>query len=211
MAEVLHVEKRDSHGTRNARRIRKAGRIPAILYGHGEANRSLAVPADEMRAVVRHGGRVVELQGAVAEKAFIRELQWDTFGQEMLHVDFTRISEHERVEVKVRVELRGQAAGVKEGGVVEHHVHEVEIECEALSIPEHLEVNINELKVGESVAASGLQLPPGATLISDAEAVVVQCVEARDEAADEEAAAPGAAEPEVIGRKAEEEEAAGGE
>ena len=110
-------------------------------------------------------------------------------------------------EVKVAVEVRGQAAGVKEGGIVEHFVHEIEIECEALSIPDRIEVNINDLTIGDSVTAGDLQLPSGVKLISDAEAVVVQCIEARTEEEGQDAAVtPGAAEPEVIGRKAEEEE-----
>ncbi|MEX0678742.1 MAG: 50S ribosomal protein L25 [Pirellulales bacterium] len=205
MAETLNVKMRDTRGTRHARRTRRQGGIPAILYGHGEANHSLTVVADEMAAVVRRGGRVVELRGAVNEKAFIRALHWDTYGLEVLHVDFTRISEHERVEVKIAVELRGQAVGVKDGGIVTHFVHEIEIECEALSIPDRIEVNINELKIGASVTAGDLHLPPGVKLISDPEAVVVQCVEAREEE-EEAVAAPGAAEPEVIGRKAEEAE-----
>ena len=207
MADTLNVKMRDTRGTSNARRMRRQGSIPAVLYGHGEASHSLTVGADEMAVVVRHGGRVVELGGALSEKAFIRDVQWDTHGLEVLHVDFTRISEHERVEVKVAVEVRGQAAGVKEGGIVEHFVHEIEIECEALSIPDRIEVNINDLTIGDSVTAGDLQLPSGVKLISDAEAVVVQCIEARTEEEEQDAAvAPGAAEPEVIGRKAEEEE-----
>src|SRR5690349_18533126 len=101
MAEALNVKKRETRGKRNAKRMRYAGTIPAVLYGHGEETKSLTVVADEMALVVRHGGRVVELKGAVNEKAFIRAMQWDTFGTEVLHVDFTRVSEHERVEVKV--------------------------------------------------------------------------------------------------------------
>jgi large subunit ribosomal protein L25 len=207
MAEALNVKERKSRGKREARRMRQSGAIPAILYGHGEANRSLVVVADEMSLVVRRGGRVVDLKGAVNEKALIRALQWDTFGTHVLHVDFARVSEHERIEVKVTVELRGQAIGVKDGGVVEHFVHEVEIECEALSIPDKIDLNINDLKIGDSIAASDLHLPPGVKLISDPDIVVVHCVEARVE---EEvgALAGGAAEPEVIGgRKDEDEEA----
>jgi large subunit ribosomal protein L25 len=205
MAETLNVKMRETRGTRDARRLRRDGQIPAVLYGHGEATHSLVVVADEMTSVVRHGGRVVELKGAVNEKAFIRALQWDVYGLAVLHADFTRVSEHERIEVKVSIELRGQAAGVKDGGVVEHFTHEVEIECEALSIPDKFEVNISELKIGDSITAADLKLPDGVKLISDPEAVVVQCVEARAEE-EEAGAAPGAAEPEVIGRKAEEEE-----
>jgi large subunit ribosomal protein L25 len=206
MSENLNVKARKSSGKREARRLRRTGGIPAILYGHGEANCSLIVASDEMKLVVRRGSRVVELKGAVNEKAFIRDLQWDVYGTEVLHIDFARVSEHERIEVKVAVELRGQAVGVKDGGVVEHFIHEVEIECEALSIPDKLELNINDLKIGDHLTAADLRLPPGAKLISDPEAVLVHCVQARSE--DEmEAPAGGAVEPEVIGRKAEDEEA----
>jgi large subunit ribosomal protein L25 len=203
MAESLKVDNRDSRGKRESRRLRRAGNIPAVLYGHGEANRSLAVGGDALTGVVRHGARVVELTGAVNEKALIRALQWDIYGTEVLHVDFYRVSEHERIEVKVRIELKGHAAGVKDGGIVEQLVHDVEIECEALSIPDKLELNVNELQKGGQLLASDLQLPPGVTLISDADMVLVHCVEARAE--EEEAAAAGVAEPEIIGRKAEEE------
>ena len=92
MAETLNVKVRETRGKRNARRERRTGTIPAILYGHGEANHSLLIAADEMASVVRHGGRIVELKGAVNEKALIRALQWDTFGIEVLHVDLTRVS-----------------------------------------------------------------------------------------------------------------------
>ncbi len=204
MAEALNVKKRETRGKRNAKRMRFAGTIPAILYGHGEENQSLVVVADEMASVVRHGGRVVELKGDVNEKAFIRAMQWDVYGTHVMHVDFTRVSEHERVEVKVSVELRGQSPGVKDGGAIEHLVHEIEIDCEALSIPEKIEVNISELKIGDSITAGELKLPAGMTLISDPDDVIVHCVVHRDE--EEEAGEGGTAEPEVIGRKAGEEE-----
>ena len=204
MAEALNVKTRETRGKRNAKRMRFAGTIPAILYGHGEESKSLVVVADEMASVVRHGGRVVELKGDVNEKAFIRAMQWDVYGTHVMHVDFTRVSEHERVEVKVSVELRGQAAGVKDGGAIEHVGHEIEIDCEALSIPEKIEVNISELKIGDSITAGELKLPAGMTLISDPDDVIVHCVVHRDE--EEEAGEGGTAEPEVIGRKAGEEE-----
>jgi large subunit ribosomal protein L25 len=208
MAETLNVKERESGGKRNSRRLRRAGSVPAVLYGHGKPNKKLTVLADEMAAVVRHGGRVVDLAGAVKEKAFIRELQWDTYSTHVLHVDFTRVSEHERVTVKVSVDLRGQAAGIKAGGTVEHLVREVEINCEALEIPEKLTVNINDLQVGSQITAAEVPLPSGATLISDPDVVLVQCVETRDD--DEEAPSAGAVEPELIGRKPGEDEAAEG-
>jgi len=205
MAETLNVKTRESRGKRDSKRMRNAGTIPAILYGHGEANRSLSLSAEEMASVVRHGGRIVDLKGDVNEKALIRELQFDTYGQHVLHVDLARVSEHERIEVKVSVELRGQSVGVKDGGVLEHFIHEVEIECEALSIPDKLELNVSALKVGDSLTAADIVLPSGVTLVSDPEGLVVHVIEARGD--DEDAGAgAGVAEPEVIGRKATDEE-----
>jgi large subunit ribosomal protein L25 len=204
MAEVLKVEKREPKGKREARRLRQTGVIPVNLYGHGEANLALAVPADQVRAMLRHGARVVDLDGAVKEKAFIRDLQWDVYGTEVLHVDLTRVSANERLEVNVTVEMRGQAAGALDGGVVEQVLHEVEIECLAIEIPEKLYLRIHELKLGGSLTASDVELPAGVKLVSDPDAVVAHCVKPIEE---EEVGAGGeAAEPEVIGRKAGEEE-----
>ena len=85
---------------------------------------------------MRHGSRLVDLTGAVSESAFIRELQWDTYGTHVVHVDFTRISADELVKVHLTIELRGEAPGVKEGGVVDQLIHHVEVECPAGNIPE---------------------------------------------------------------------------
>lgn len=204
MALQLAVQSRDTQGKLHNRRLRRSGKIPGILYGHGEKNVSLAVAADALTAAIRHGSRLVSLTGAVGESAFIRELQWDTWGTNILHVDFTRISEHEIVEVRVPVELRGEAPGVREGGVVVQHVHEVEIACPASIIPEKLAVNVNHLTLNQSILLSSLELPQGAKIMaSDLEAVVVECVvpmELPEEGAGE--AVPG--EPEVIGAKEEE-------
>ena len=98
MADELAAEIREQTGKHENRRLRKAGRIPVVLYGHGKENLSLSVAADELEAVVRRGSRLIDLRGAVSETAFLRELQWDTWGTHVLHVDFTRISAHEKVE-----------------------------------------------------------------------------------------------------------------
>jgi large subunit ribosomal protein L25 len=206
MALQLAVESRFTQGKHNNRRLRLAGKIPGVLYGHGLECVSLAVEADALTSAIRHGSRLVSLTGAVNESAFIRELQWDTWGSHIVHVDFTRISEHEIVEVRVPVELRGEAPGVRAGGVVVQHIHEVEIACPAAVIPDKLAVNINHLKLDESILLSALTLPEGAKVLADdLEAVIVECIvpkELPEEGAAE--AAPG--EPEVIGAKEKEEE-----
>ena len=118
MAETLKVELRTNLGKHNTRRLRRAGSVPAILYGHQQDPVCLSLASEEVDAAIRHGGRLVNLAGAMSEQAFIRDLQWDTFGLHVLHVDFSRISEHEVVEVVVAIELRGEAPGVREGGVI---------------------------------------------------------------------------------------------
>lgn len=205
MPETMNVEMRDTRGTRSARRLRESGRIPAVLYGHGEQTVSLSLPAEQLEAALRHGSRLVHLAGALTEQAFIRELQWDTWGKSVLHVDLTRISAHERVEVRVAVELRGEAPGVREGGVVEQPVHELDIDCEATAIPEKIAVNINHLELNQSITVADLKLPETVRVLADPTTVVVHC-SVPTEAGEEEAGTAEAVEPELIGRKKAEEE-----
>jgi large subunit ribosomal protein L25 len=204
MAEVLNVEVRKEAGKRHAKRLRRDGGIPAVLYGHGEQTVSLAVPREQFAAALRHGSRLVELKGGANESALIRELQWDIYGTAVMHIDFTRVSADERIEVKVPVELRGQAPGVRAGGVIQHLVHEIEIECLATAIPDKIQLNINHLELKDSITVGQLELPSGVKLLSEPEAIAVQCVEPAVEE-EVEAAPTEGAEPEVIGRKAEEE------
>jgi large subunit ribosomal protein L25 len=206
MAEQLQVAGRDQQGKHKTRRLRRAGFIPAVLYGHGQETVCLTVPADKFEAALRHGGRLVTLTGAVNESAFVRDLQWDTYGTRVLHVDFTRISADELVKVQLTIELRGEAPGVKDGGSVEQLLHQVEIECPAGAIPDRLHINVNHLKLNDTITLGSLELPEKARVFGDPETVVVQCVvpvERPELEAGE--AVPG--EPEVIGAKPAEEEA----
>jgi large subunit ribosomal protein L25 len=209
MAESLSVERREQRGKLNNRRLRRDGKIPAVLYGHGLQNVDLMVSDEALTSALRHGTRLVNLTGAVEESAFIRELQWNTWGTHVLHVDFTRISLDEEVEVTVTVELRGEAPGVRDGGIIEQFIHDVEIACPAGAIPEKLRVNINHLKLDDKITLAQLELPQGARLMADdLEVIVVQCVVPAELPEDAPAEAV-AGEPEVIGAK--KEDAAEGE
>ena len=203
MAEVLKVDAREATGSQNNKRLRLAGMVPAILYGHGETNVNLTVRQDDMATVLRHHSRVVELQGAANEKALIRDLQWDVYGNDVLHVDFTRVSEHERVTLMVPLELKGDAPGVKLGGALEVIVHEVEVECEAEAIPEKIEVNVKDLALEGEITAADLALPAGVSMVTDGDVLLVHCVKPK---AMDLGAEGAVAEPEVIGRKPGEEE-----
>lgn len=203
MKETLSVRVREQLGTRNTRRLRATGQIPVVLYGHGQATVSLSVSADQVSSVLRHGGRLVDLAGDVTDTALIREVQWDPFGVDVLHLDLFRVSAEESVEVTLPVELKGTAAGSREGGLVEHIRHEVEIRCPVLALPDKLVLNISNLHLGKHLTFADIPLPEGATLLSDPEEMVVHCVTPKT---DEEAAGGGeSAEPEIIGRKKAEE------
>lgn len=208
MAEVIQVSERTGRGGSAARRLRKSGAVPAVLYGHGEAVVSLAAPATQIAAAVRHGARVVELAGAVTTKAMIKELQWDTFHTAVQHIDFFRVSAGEQVEVELAVHARGEAAGLRSGGTVEILRHELKVKCPADQLPEAIEVDVSGLDVGDSIRVEELQLPAGVEALDDPHDVVVHCVGIRDEAEDE-AGEAGAGEPEVIGRAAEDEDESG--
>ena len=200
MADVLNTSLRENLGKRESRRLRAKGEIPAELYGHGQPNTHLSLSATQVRAAVQHGAHLIELQGAVSESALIKEVQWDAFGYEVVHLDLTRVSAEETVEVTLHVELKGTAPGVKAGGVIQHVLHDVKILCPAGLIPDKLEAKVGNLQVGDHLTAGQLELPKGATLITDADQAVVHCVvpQAQDELA---AGAGETIEPELI-RKA---------
>jgi len=177
MAEVLQVTRRETLGKRNARRLRRDGKVPAILYGHGEENLNLSLAAESIETAIRHGARLVQLAGEVDDQALIKDLQWDTWGTHVLHIDFTRVSAGERVHVELPVEIRGEAPGANEGGLVSQTLHSVHIDCPAVLVPEKLQIRISSLALGESLSAGDIELPEGATLITDQGEMVVHCVE----------------------------------
>jgi large subunit ribosomal protein L25 len=210
MIEILPVQRRETLGGSSSRRLRRSGLVPAILYGHGEANIPLQVDRTKLMNLIRHGHKLVRLDGDVREGAFIKDVQWDVYGKEVLHLDLLRVSETEQVRTTVAVELRGTAPGLSEGGIVEFVLHELDIQCPAAAVPEKLVVNIGGLHLGGAIHARDVSLPEGAKLLVDPDLVVVHCIAPHVKA--EEAAVvaePGAAEPELIRKEkpaAEEEE-----
>ncbi len=207
MAELLHVEQRKSKGKRNNVRLRRSGKLPAVLYGHGEDPVSLTLAADKFEASLRHGAKVVDLDGAASGKALLQDVQWDTFFQHVLHVDLLRVRAGEKVTVEVPIELKGEAPGVNEGGVIEQVVHSIEIEVALDLIPDKLHISIKDLQIDGHLTVKNIyDLPAGAELQCDEDLLVVHCIKPvveEEEPAVEEA---GAAEPEVIAKGKVEEE-----
>lgn len=202
-SETLEVKNREELGTLASNRLRQTGYIPANLYGHGEPNVNLAVRADAVQSIIQHGAKLLSLTGHLNETALLREVQWDAFGIDVMHIDLTRVTRSELVEVSLAIELHGQAPGLNEGGQLSVENHELTIRCPASSIPEHLVVSVANLHMGQAIHASDVKLPDGATMITPATEVVVQVVKPAGMA--EEADSAESAEPEVIG-KAEDED-----
>ncbi len=180
--EVLHVELRDQTGSLATARLRRAGKVPAVLYGHGLANQHLAIASTEIRSLLRHHGKTVTLDGAVSDTALVSEVQFDALGIEVLHLDLVRVNLQEEVTVTVPIHLTGDSVGVRGGGVLLENVHEVEIRCSAGAIPEFLALNVSDLEIGGNKTAGDLQLPAGVALLVAKETVVAHIERPRGEA-----------------------------
>jgi large subunit ribosomal protein L25 len=200
---------RSELGTRANRRLREAGLLPGVIYGHKEAVIPVKFPRKEIVEHLNRGARLfdVTLDGK-SEKVLIKEVQFDHLGIEVLHVDFARVSLDEKVKVTVPVELKGTPKGEADGGVLQQIIAGLEVECLVTEIPDAIRHNVAEMALDDVLHIKDLQLPAGVKALQDGELIVATVKEVLEVVApvvEEE----GAAEPEVIGRKpAEGEEAA---
>jgi large subunit ribosomal protein L25 len=187
-SEVLNVQLRDLTGTTASIRLRASGMIPAVLYGHGEANRHLAIPKTEVKSLLRHHSKTVTLQGAISDTALVSDVQFDHLGIEVLHLDLVRVNLLEKVEVEVSISLHGDSIGARSGGVLLENMHSVMVRCPAGSIPDSLLLDVSDLDIGGHKTAGNLVLPEGVELVTAAEAVVAHIEKLRGAAGDEPAA-----------------------
>ncbi|MGE4286632.1 MAG: 50S ribosomal protein L25 [Phycisphaerae bacterium] len=191
-------------GTKAAVKVREQGLIPAVIYGHKQDSVSIAVDLKLLVQALQDGHRLfdVEFEGK-SETLLLKDLQYDHFHMGILHVDFMRVNRDEKAHVTVPVVLKGTAPGVNAGGIVDMHLDHVLIDCPVMSIPEAFEVLITKLGLDEAILASDIKLPAGAELLTDPDAVIVNChevVETIEEEGEEEA------EPEIITEKHKSEE-----
>ena len=205
-AQILQAEPRKSAGSRVSRHLRQAGKIPAVLYGRGGDNLLLSVEARELAAALQQGVRVLDLSVAGAsEKVMIKDVQYDPMGDEPLHVDFTRIVVGEKIRLKVPIVLVGTAPGVTSGGILDHPVSDVEIECYPTDIPEFIRVPVKTLEIGGMITVGDLTLPEGVTVLTDPSQIVATVHPPKTSEVEVVEEAAGPTEPEVIGAKEREE------
>jgi large subunit ribosomal protein L25 len=173
-SEVLKAQKRTQVGTRPARRLRMDGRIPASIPAHGDGGHvDLHVSEHDFLATRRHHTHLYEIdvEGTV-ETAVVRELQWDTFGEHILHIEFKRVRLGEETESEVELEF----AGTPKGGLINHLVTHVTIRSVPTKIPDSIEVKVGHLVPGDTVSAGQLELPEGVSLVTEADTMVAVVV-----------------------------------
>jgi large subunit ribosomal protein L25 len=175
----ISAELRTEFGKGGARRTRRAGKVPAVLYGHGEAPKHIALPTREFAAAIRHGGvnQVFNISLADGSEALAltKAIQRDPVKDTIEHVDLVIVRRGERVTVDVPVQLVGEAA--KDTLVVVEH-DRVAVTADALQLPDHLEASIEGLEVGAHVTAGSVVLPSGVALAVDPEQILAVITQA---------------------------------
>jgi large subunit ribosomal protein L25 len=213
MANVkLTAEPRDGSGKNDNNKLRASGKIPAVVYGHGEATRSVAIDAHETELLfskIHVENTVISLsiggeKGAV--KTLVREVQKHPSRGHVLHVDFYQIHAGEMVHIQIPLSFVGTSVGVKNGGMLQHTMDELDIRVSADNIPERLEVDVTDLEVGDSVHVRDLKVPAGVEVLDAPDRSVCSVIPPQAGIADAAVAeAPATGEPEVIRRKKEDE------
>lgn len=201
MAEalVLKAQIRDGIGSKKSASLRKQGLIPAVVYGHKEQPVSIALNEHDFLANLHLGSRLFDIEIAgKQDKLLIKDVQYDYLGKDVIHADFMRVDLTEMVTVSVPVELKGTAKGAADGGIVDQHLAQLEVECVVTNIPEAIVVSIKELGVGDSIHAGDIKLPQGVKLVTDAAAIVLACHVVAEAKTTEEAELEAPTGPEVI-------------
>lgn len=219
MEATLHVEKRETRGKNEARRLRAAGRIPAVVYGT-EKNKATAIAVDpKMLLRILHSdsgvNTLIGLEGAdlAGGKVLVKDFQLDPIDHKLLHADFYAIAMDKLLTVTVPVVIKGEPKGVKQqGGIVDFVSREIEVECLPADIPQHIDIDVTELMLHQGVRVRDLPKDGKWKAVSEPDLMIVHVVPPKaEEVATPEAAAgatpAAAAEPEVIkkGKKDEDE------
>ena len=177
-AEKITAESRTEFGKGAARRIRRADKVPAVVYGHGNDPIHITLPGHETMMALKHGGANALLELSIDGKtqlALTKQVQIDPIRRHLEHIDFVVVVKGEKVTVEVPVHLNGEAA--RETLVVTDTTT-IQLEAEATHIPEYVEVSIEGLPAGTQILASDLELPSGSTLLLDPETLIVNITEA---------------------------------
>ncbi len=178
--QKLQAELREGTGKGVARKLRQSGRVPAVLYGHGNDAVSLSVDSKELYHLLHTGAGSNVLVDIVVDGtdhlAMPREIQRDAIRGSFWHVDFLEVSRDRTISVDVPIHVVGESVGVKQGGVLEHHLWDLHVECLPGDVPEGIEVDISALEVGDSLKVSDLAVPAGVSVLTGPDESVLAVV-----------------------------------
>lgn len=199
MSEVrIAAEPRTEFGKGAARRTRRAGKVPAVLYGHGTPPQHISLPGHDLMLALKTPNALLRVQGLADGDALAlpKEVQRDPLKGFLEHVDLLIVKRGEKVEVDIPLQLIGTIAP---GGMLDQQLVQITVECDATRIPQSVEVEVEGMEIGDSVHAGDLKLPGGVTLVADPEALVLHVLDVQKSVEPEEPAAE-----EVEGEEAEE-------
>jgi len=209
---TLTAVKRERTGSRYSRRLRDAGSLPAVVYGHKEEPVSISVDMHQTMLCLQNGDKLFELElDGAKQHVLLKDLGYDYLGSNIIHADFARVSLDERVDTKAHLAFVGEAVGLKESGaIMMHPINDIELNVLITNLPDHIDVDVSGMEVGDVLHASDVKLPlDSMKLLTDPDAIIAQIVlkaVVEDDAEAEEVSAD-AASPEVIGEKPAEEKA----
>ncbi len=205
------AEPRTQLGSRANKRLRDSGKLPGVIYGHKQDVLPITLPKKEVVGHLDHGKHLFSLNlSGKSENVLVKDVQYNHLGDEVIHIDFARVDLNERVAVTVPLELKGEPKGEADGGVLQQIISELEIECLVTEIPEVIRYNVSEMALDSVLHIKDIPLPPGAKALQDEDQIVATVKEIAEEESTE-AAEGDSAEPEIIGKKKEDEAAAAAE
>jgi large subunit ribosomal protein L25 len=174
---TLKTEMRNGTGKSQARRARREGKVPAIVYGEGKSPETIALPHHEFRMAVDGGARVIDLDIAArgVERVLLSEVQYDALGMNVVHADFLRMDPEHELELHVPIDFEGTPKGLAEGGVLTILRDTLKVRCLPRDIPERFLLEVSGLGLNESVSAGKIELPAGVKLAQDPYDTIVTC------------------------------------
>ncbi|MBW7454547.1 50S ribosomal protein L25/general stress protein Ctc [Paenibacillus sepulcri] len=192
MAITFKAEERASGSQGQLRKLRHTGKIPGVVYGKKLENPiSISVDEKELLAILRYHPNAlleVDVPGAGKQPVMMAEVQRDALSRSVMHIDFHQVNMNEEIKAQVRIDLAGEAQGVKEGGILQVLLHEIEVHCLPNAIPDAIELDVSALLVGENLLVSDLKLPKDVSTRVDSDQVVVAILAPQKAEDDSEAA-----------------------
>jgi large subunit ribosomal protein L25 len=175
---LIQVVNREELGSAASRRARKEGMVPAVVYGHGAEPKSFLITVKDWDIIAKQDVQIVQLKPNKGSEinVLIKDVQYDYLKNRTDHIDFLEVKMDEAITASIPVHTIGTPAGITQGGTLEHILHEVEVNCTPLTLPEYIEVNIENVELNGEIKTGDLPLPEGVTIAGDTTQTVLHVI-----------------------------------